>query len=214
MTEIKLPKMAAVQQTAEEEAQDAEKSLDFIKKMSIQSQSELQFAVGAVAEVKERHEEIDGKRRQFVDPLKSVIKDIDDFFKPAINSLKEAEQLLKGKISEFVDGCSNKRNELIDRAGRASQEGDANAASALLSTADSYIVPKVEGLSIRESVEVEILDHAAAIEWCVSNNRQDLLQIDEKALKAVCKAKKRPQIPGVRISIKSTSAITTSKVQR
>lgn len=207
-TEINLPEMKIVADTANEEAQDAEKALSFINKMSITNQADLKFAVGVVAEVKERANAVEEKKKTFTDPLKQVIKDLDAFFKPALDSLKMAEANLKEHIASFHERAEETRRNLILEAGKNPEK-----AAALIKEADTHIIEKIDGLSVRSNIAIAISDAGGAVQWCAQNGRWDLLQLNEKAIKAIAK-EGATLPPGVVAVPNSTIAITVDKVQR
>lgn len=211
---IEQPNMVAAAEQAGVETIEAEDALDFIKSMAIASPAELKFAVGAVAEVKEKANIVDGKRKEIVDGLRAVIKTVDDLFRPPITALTEAEKIIKGKITGYVVGVETDRQEVLTKAGHAAAKGDTTIAADLIATAADLEIAKIPGMTLTRKTTFELTDTKAALAWCIENKRFDLLQINEKALAALVKADAVPAIPGLVVLPKVSVAITTSRVKR
>ncbi len=190
---------------------DTDKSLSFVSKLVLQKQADLVFAVRAAAEIKTEFAEVDEKRKEFVDPLKEivkttdkVIKKIDAFFKPALEGLATCEKLIKKKISAYADDQQQQRDDLlreVESAQTAAERSD------LIAKAELHIVEKVSGLQFRSGWEGEVVD--------ASLLPREYLVPDLKTLKALTKAKGgNPNIPGWKAWPKSSDiAITVDKVK-
>jgi hypothetical protein len=207
-----IPKMNEVDEAARPEVLDARKAAELIARVEVHNNTQLQTAVSWIAEVKEKFEEVDKKRKSFVDPLKKVITEINDFFAPALDALGGAESTLKALVVEYVTE-SLKRSD-AELAQVPNVESPA-ARAAIVKRAAELVPSKVNGLSVRESWTGPVSDTAALVQWAVANQRDELLLVDEKALAALTKAAGRdPQIPGWTAEVKCTVAITTSKVKK
>lgn len=207
MTNLPTIDMEAAEATAGEDAKKATQYLDHIRKMEITTHPEMRFAVGIAAEIKEKHASVDTQRRGFVEDAKAIIDRANAFFGPALKSLVECEKVLKAKVVGYDLRMATQRDGLLDRLAAEPELAD---------EADACIVPKVPGLSMRRSVKVAITNESAAIAWCIANDRLELLQLNEKAIKALAKATggRGIDIPGVAVERTSTAAITASKVDR
>lgn len=208
--------MGAAQEAGNAQTEEANQYLEHIRKMDLTTVPEIQFAVGVVAEIKEKHAAVDEQRHKFIDPAQRIIDEANGLFKPALKSLKECEAVIKEKLVAVDGNWRKKRDELIAKSGEAGAVGDAGQAEALMSEADAHLIPKVPGLSFRRSVAVDVRDPAAAVRWCIDNHRSDLLQLNEKAVKALAKASdgQGVDIPGVAITPSATVAITVKDVVR
>lgn len=204
-----IPKLTEVRKSAAPVTSDAEKALELIESLSVTTHADLETAVVWTAEVKSKFDEIDGKRKSWVDPLRAVIDDINATFKPALDSLKKAEKSIKASISDYVNENAEKRNALLAEAG-----GKTNGSQlALLEKADQYLPPKIKGMSIREKWTGEIYDADALLDFIIENDRYDLLMPNIKALESLTKAAGRdPGIPGWNAYQSNVVAITPSKV--
>lgn len=198
---------AALKVEAEARAVEAKDALGIISKMEIHKPAELEFAVAAIAEVKTKRDAVDAQRKRFVDPLRSVVEEINAFFRPALDSLSACEKALKERVEGFVLGREADRRALIEAAGQDGADADK-----LLREADGLAVPKIRGLSLRRGSRVAVHDERRAVEW-LATNRPDLLQPNTKAMEALAKSGTLPKIPGVTVSERLTVAVTSAKVK-
>ncbi len=206
--------MDAAEAAGDEDLEEATQYLDHIRKMKIATHPEMKAAVGFAAEIKEKHAAVNAQRQKFTDPAQDIIDEANAFFSPALRSLAACEVALKAEIVDHDLRMSTRRDELLDAM--SEPYNNAEDRSEMMAEADACIVPKVPGLSMRRSVEVKVADEAAALAWCVENNRFELLQLNEKAIKALAKATngRGPDVPGVTVARTSTAAITVAKVER
>jgi hypothetical protein len=213
---FRLPEAALVNETAQHEGQEASKALEFIEKsFEIKTDIELQTAVSMIAEAKDKHSEVDEKRRGFLEGANNWIKMVNGAMRPALGSLVNVEKALKAKVAEHVKDRESRRDELLATAGEASREGDEEMAKTALVKADEATTPKVDGLSLRESWQVGVTDPVALISWCVAEGQLQFVVPNEKALKAHVKAVGRdPQIPGLLAQRDVGVAVTVDKVRR
>ena len=204
-----MPSISDVTKDIEADSTGAQEALIFIERIEITDQERLRGAVQVAAELKDRSDVADAKRRSWVDPLNAVVTDINKTFRPLLESLKKGESILKSKIVEYSNRLEIKRSCLLEEAGKSDN------ADALLKEADRCISDKVPGLAIKSSWDGEVIDPDRIIKWAIANNRLDLLLPDAKALKAQTKARGMdPKIDGWKAYPKSSVAITVSKVER
>ena len=202
---------AEIAAAAAPEVADAQACEALIARTSVSTDAELQVAISWIAEIKRKAEAVDEKRRSFVDPLRRVIDEINEFFRPALDSLKGAETVLKGKVSEHMEACEAQRRNLLAQVAGA-EPGDRTA---LVEAAGATTPAKVEGMSVRETWTGEVSDAAALTQWIVVNRRFELLSINERALVALTQAAGRdPAIPGWTATLKRTVAVTSGRVRR
>lgn len=201
------------QATAEAVANTEEttKVSDLVARTSVHDNVTMETAVKWTAEVKVQREAIDAKRKSWVEPLNAVVKDINNSFRPAIEGLKASEQALKDKISAHVSSSLARRDMLLASVQSAPPE----SRQAVVAEVESLAVAEVKGLSIRENWTGSVTDREALIDWCLANNRRDLLGVNEKSLKAMTKATGRDLgIPGWTATCNRTSVVTPSRVVR
>lgn len=201
----KMPKVDLVKasELALEYKTDAEKAAEFIKEMVVASGQQYEAAASMCADVITQAKEIDGKRREFVDPLNEVVKNLNAFFKPPLDHLDKCETLLKKKLVSFVNGEAEKRDQLLLQAGR---QDDSDLSEELIEQAEAHEIPKVAGVSMRTTWVGEIVDP--------DEIPREYMIPDLKTLKALTKAKGGdPGIPGWKATPMTSPAITASKVK-
>jgi hypothetical protein len=211
MKSIKIPKDIEVARVANPEVEDAKKAVAVIGTVNIISHSGLENAVAAIADVKRKHDEVDAKRRSFVDPLRKVVEDINEFFNPALEALSLAEQVLKSKVVGYVDQKMTEHDEIL---GSVSIDDDQAAKEAAQVKAGRCVPPKISGMAFREGWSGKVTDMDALVRWAIDEGRLELLKVDEKALKALTKSAGRdPGIPGWEAGVARSVAITVSKIK-
>ncbi len=210
--DIKLPDLSAVQTQAAPINADAKQVLDLIRQSKIETPEQIQTAVVWIADVKEQHADIVKIRDGWTKPLDSVIDSIKEFFQPAINSLAEVETLLKGKIQERSENLGKERDALLAYVHIA---GNRQKKAKIIEAAEARRLPKISGLQERETWGGMVQDAGALIDWCIANDRRDLLEPNQAALKALTKAAKAdPGIPGWIATAKRSAVVTPSRVKR
>ena len=194
-------------------AADAEEITQFttaVGNLAIETQDQLKFAVGAIALTKEKHKEISEKEATIVEPIKQALAATEELFKPLKDALADAERIMKSKVVDFHESCADKRDGLLKAVETADSDAERRA---IMQRVEFYEVEKVPGLAMRQNVKVEIEDVQAAVKFCIDNDLHELLGINEKVVKALCKDRKL-EIPGVRVTKSHTAAITVSKVEK
>ena len=194
-------------ETALASIQDA---MSFIDAFQVEDNDSLEGAVQMLATIKTQHKEIDDKEKSFTNPLKKVVKDLTSFFKPAKDALQAAEISIKGKVSTCVANRLETRDKLLQQVETAT----AGKRDIILAKADQLVPPKIDGLSIREVFTGTLESNSRAVQWCIANNRPELLEVNTQALEALTKAQGGEiDIDGWKVFKKSTVVITPSKVK-
>ena len=127
-------------------------------------------------------------RTSITKPLLAAKKAVDDLFAPVLKPLKEAEGILKRKLSAYVDAISKHRVETMGAMGAAGSQEDRDALALQLADLE---VPVVAGVSVLTAWTGEVM------------NEQDIpreyLMPNMKMLEDVTKAMGTdPNIPGWR----------------
>lgn len=207
----RIPQITEVGKSIESDLEDIQEASGFIDEMSVETKDDLSMAVQMTAIIKESQKKIDEKRQTWTGPLNKVIDDINETFATPLKTLKDAEQKLKTKINECVKANEDTRNKLLSQVETA-QDGDIPD---LLAKADTHIIDKVPGLSIRESISGKVEDESAIIKYAIDSGMLQLLSVNKSALNVVTKQlKEKTNIPGWNVSKKRTVAITASKVKQ
>jgi len=196
---------------ANSDAQDALSVRELVNQMTIANNNDLKVATTWVAEVKTKATEIDDKRKAFVEPLRSVIDDINSFFKPAVDTLKDVETSIKLKITDFTTSRIAERDRILENLDINAANGEKALA---IEKAEELVPKKIPGLSIRKNWTGSVADADMVIRWAIETQRHDLLTVNEKALKALTKSLGRdPKIPGFTAHLSQVVAITPKKVK-
>ena len=206
MTSLVVAEQAEVTEAAGSQTQDAEASLDFIKRYEIESGAQFAGAVRMVAEIKSRWNELDAKRKAYTSKLAEIVDQFNGEFKPGLEALKQAEKVLKDKLAGYARTQAEQRAALLIVASGAAEAGDQSKADALIAEAAECEVPEVKGCAIKEVWTGEVAD--------ASQIPREYLIPDEKTLKAMTKARKcDPKIPGWRAYPHPSVTITVSRVR-
>jgi len=201
----KMPRvdLVAASKLAVEYKNDAEKSYNFFKKMTVGNGPEYEAAASMCADVISQAKELDGKRREFVDPLNSVVKNLNAFFKPALDYLDKCEEVLKKKLVSFMTTEAEKRDQLLLQAG---DQDNTELSEELIEQAEVHVPPKVLGVSMRTTWKGKVVD--------ADKIPAQYMIPDLKTLNALTKAKGAdPNIPGWVAEAITSPAITVSKLK-
>lgn len=199
-----------IQRIAEADSDEAKAVVEFVTNAELQSASDLQTFVQWIAEIKTKAKEIDEKRKSFTKQLRNVIKDIDGFFKPALDALTIAENSAKSRIKSFTAQSEIKQAELLKSM---DVKLNPKERKAIMKKAEALEVPKIPGLQIRKTWNGEITDPIKLMDWAIENDAKEILRLDEKALVDLTKQLDRdPQIPGWKPYQDRTIVVTPSKV--
>jgi len=206
---LNLPKPIDVASAAKAPAQDAQKVVQLVEAQPIKKHADLELAVSWIAAIKKQLIEVETKRKSFTEPLKQVVAELESFFKIPEDSLKASEAALKTKIFDYVDNNISKRDKLLTEI---SESKSIDTKQKLLSRVEKLEIPKVPGLSVRETKGGEVIDANQIKSWAIENNLLDLLMPDTKAIKAYTKAIDC-EIPGWQNTIKKTPVITPKHIK-
>lgn len=189
--EAEIPKLAEVEALASPAADDAREVLAVCERLTISTAAEAEFAANALREVAQRRDEIDKQRKRWVEPLKSVAKEIDAAFRPAIKSLEAAEAAIKLALGRYALAEDEHRAAALREASALAREGEHGAAASVLEEASARGAPALAGVSVRAEWVGEVVD-ASAIP-------REYLTPDLAKLAAITRATDGdPKIPGWR----------------
>ena len=165
----------------------------------IQSQPDMDYAAGFLAQVKGMWNEVEEQRKTIVKPLRDKIKSVQDYFKPALELLTQVEVLMKLKITEGNHRAQAAQQAAYEAAQRAMGTGDQQGAALATQQAVAADIALPTGVQIRSEIAFEIIDYTQL--------PQDFWSWvpDPAKIQAAVDAGWR-QIPGVRIFEKSVVA--------
>jgi hypothetical protein len=182
---------------------DAQTVHGFVERMVITKAADLEFAVNVTAEVKAATAKVEDERKTFTTAARQIIDKANALFKPASDSLKKTEKLLKEKIVEGVDHMEEKRRKAIEAAGR----GDTEA----LAVAEANVVPDIPGLSIRTLKRYEAIEPDELKAWLFANDLWGCFEVDMKAVEKLIIKETGIVPPGVKLVEKRSVAIGGKK---
>ena len=191
--EIVMPKIMEVAAFIEEQRKAGiDEALALVKALEIRKPADAEFAGNALNEVSKHLDTLDKKRKKWVEVPKGIAKDIDQTFKPLLDKLKEAKDMLKAKIGAWHIEQEFARQRALKAASQAAQAGDTEATDRAIVVAATHEVGKLAGVnSCKTEWTGEVVD-AAQIP-------REYLMPDLAKLQAVTKAHEGDvQIPGWR----------------
>lgn len=150
--------------------------------LRIESDGEYEAFAKALRQVKSKSKEIKAVKDSITKPIQEALANVRELFKDAETRLSDAESYCKAGLSGYVAAVEEEAQEMMNEATRT---GDTKA----MAEAAAWEVPKVEGISIRHTKEIYILDEKQI--------PAEYRSIDMKKIKAAAKAGK--EIPGVEV---------------
>jgi hypothetical protein len=182
-----------------------------IDDFEVKTDKDIKTAAQWITELKDAKTEIETKRKSFVGPLNKVIKELNAFFKPAIDSLDKMERHLRTAITDSVETRLKRRDTLLSSvATQPTTEGK----NAIIKEAATITPDKIAGVSIRETWVAEITDEKAIKEWAVENGRLDLLTVNQSIFDQLAKDHHcEGGIPGWIAKKKNIVAVTAKKLK-
>ncbi len=170
--------------------------LGVVKGYVIQSDDEYEDAAELLKVVKHKFKVLDEERTVSVKPLNDEVKEINAWFKPALDRLKECEGELKKIMGAYSLRKQEEQQRLLAEASKAAEAALVTATDpqanvmALVQQATAAQAPKVAGVSVSKVWKWELLDPAQV--------PAEYWSIDPAKLDAAVKAGAR-DIPGVRV---------------
>lgn len=137
-------------------------------------------------QVRARISEIEAQRDAIVKPINAGLKNLRDFFRPALDGYTSLRSVLDGKLLEH-------QRALLARRAEAVAAAPAAPVAALQTLAALAAVPPPAGVSVRETWACEVVNPLAV--------PREFLVVDEKALLDYARRTDpslSPQVPGVR----------------
>jgi len=188
--------------------------------LAITTNDEFQQVGTRLREIVTRRRDIDDERKRLVRPIDEARARIQELFRPALDNLARAEQLLKGGISRWnteqdrlrriaeaeAEAAARKESDrLAALAERAAAAGKFEKAAALEGAADSVPIaevaepPKARGISTRESWKANVVDKGALVQAVADGKVPlDVLDVNMTVLNQMARAlKSNLHYPGV-----------------
>jgi len=198
-----------ITETVKQFLQDTQESVGLIAETEIKSHQDLQTCTSWVNSIKEQQKIVDEQRKSFTAPLSNVVKEINSFFKPVLDSLSSAEVGLKDKIGTYIKVTTSQRDQALAAVGSAETSKEKIQ---LIEEADKLQIPEIEGLSIRESISGEMIDEGAFLRWAICQGDTKFISPNIEAIKKLTKELgDDPDIPGWKVSLNKSIVISKPK---
>ena len=160
--------------------------------VNVSSPSSYETASSVLREVRSQRDQIDAKRKSFVDPLNKVVRELNTLFKPSLDYLANAEAFLKKNMTDFREKCRREKEEKLQLASSAAKDKDFPAFNSHMEKVSALEVPSLKNISFRLNWRFEVLD--------LSQVPLEFLCVDEaKVKKLLASSKGETPIPGLKI---------------
>lgn len=148
------------------------------------------FAADLIREVKDKHRQLDDRRKEVTGPLNQTVKTINGWFKPALDALENAERKLKSKVATFVQERERQTREALAAVAAAQTAEDAKRA--LAEAQPPAFLP--QGMSARMVWRWRVVDvNAVPRSFCIP----DAQRIEAELRGAVKDGGSPPTIDGI-----------------
>lgn len=132
--------------------------LAFLNTFHVMNQQQMDMASGWLQDVKVKWATIEAQRKHYAKPLQDKIKEVQAYFKPALELLAGAESILKQKISEGALRAQAAQQAALAAAHQALQQGDMQGVAIATQGVQASDVSLTPGVSMRPIVRFEITD--------------------------------------------------------
>lgn len=153
--------------------------------LAITTIGEFQEAGTRLREIVSRRKDVDDERKRLVRPIDEARARIQELFRPALDNLSQAEQLVKNRIASWtaeqrrllalqeaaaVEAARKESDRLAARAQKEEAKGHYEKAAALSGAADNVPIAEIPapvkavGISTRESWKAVVVDKVALIQ--------------------------------------------------
>jgi hypothetical protein len=133
---------------------------------SIDSQEDLQLIADVTATCKGHEKKLKALQTAMLAPIKKQDTETRDLFRDVSGRLTKLEGSLKAKIGSYDLRQRVERERALKEAEQAARAGNATRTEAALARAESSQAEAVKGLSVRYTIDIEILDESIVpSEW-------------------------------------------------
>lgn len=127
-----------------------------LEALPVMTDDEEKFAVTLCKEIKGQHDELETQRKTITKPLNDAKKATDALFKPALDALKQAEQILKSKLAAYA---KEKEQRNVAALEQARQAPTAQGAQQAIARVAPVVAP--QGVSVRQVWKFTVTDENA-----------------------------------------------------
>jgi len=179
-------------QRTSEASQEATEIAKAAKEVIVNSDQSYQEASECLVEIKGKAKSLEAQRKEITTPLLKAKRNVDDLFRPALNSLKAAETAIKKGLVEYQRKAQELQKKALESVREeleeGSEEGNGEKVRELLTKAQKD-APAVAGISIRTVTKYEITDESLL--------PREYMQPNTGTIRKAALAGK--EIPGVRV---------------
>lgn len=203
---------------------EARAFLDSARALKVTTPEQAKTVAEDLRKIKALWKKVDETRKELKQPIDAEAAKVQAFYKPALDWLKEAEDIQKKALEKFMDEEDRKRREAEARAAEAARierekleakareaeaAGKAEKADALRERAETVAITapaptpatKLAGIGSAFVYEAEVIDFADLLAFIVVNPMYHyLLKIDQTALDRIAGTlKDNFQMPGTKL---------------
>lgn len=184
------------------EASRTAQAMQLLESFEIRNEDDYAFAGELVKMAKEKWKALEERRTEVTRPLNEALRAVNGWFKPAQEPYKQAEQVLKQKISAYLLAQRAANAAAMQAAAQAAQAGDVDQAAQHV--AALVEAPRVQGVSMREVWDFEVVN--------LDEVPREFLCLDEAKVRAAIwyadteKTPPRP-IPGLRFFLRGQVSV-------
>lgn len=177
---------------------DGRGTLEALREWPVETVKDEEDAAEILREIKRKAKDVDAKRTAITGPLNTAKRAVDDLFRPALDLLREAEAVLKGKITASMAARAEANRKALEAAAAASTPAQASAALASVQAGGAP-----PGVMTRWSWDVEVTDPTAIPRSFLT---LDYHKVNEHLHNH---PEAPPEVPGLRFFRKATLAVKT-----
>lgn len=195
-----------VQDELTAEAAQTSQAMKLLESFEIRNEDDYTFAGELLKKAKEQWRALEERRTEVTKPLNEALRAVNGWFKPAQEPYKQAEHILKQKISAYLLAQRAANAAAMQAAAQAAQAGDAGQAAQHV--AALVEAPRVQGVSMREVWDFEVVN--------LDEVPREFLCLDEAKVRAAIwyadteKTPPRP-IPGLRFFLKGQVSVRAGR---
>lgn len=138
------------------EAAQTAQAMKLLESFEITNEDDFTFAGNLLKLAKEKWKALEERRTEVTRPLNEALRAVNGWFKPAQEPYKQAELVLKQKISAYLLAQRAANEAAMQAAAQAAQAGDVDQAAQHV--AALVEAPKVQGVSMREVWDFEVVN--------------------------------------------------------
>jgi len=192
----------AIQHEATNAATRYLSTLETVRSLTISDDSDFEFVGGLLKDAASSWKTLEARRTEITQPMLAAKRRVDDLFKPALDSLKEIQRLLKEKIAAYTEAQRAAQVEAMHASAAQFVAGETP-------TAAIVEVAEVKGVSVGRSYWVAEVEDADLVprELC----SPDPAKIERAIWYADTPQTPPRPIPGLRFRLKTDVTVRTGK---